>query len=115
MTTTFVDPRTQPKPPWTGTPRPPAESVADVKPLIDAISEGRIYDAETWIAAGKPLQFVYSTDRRKSPTSPLQAAIWSAGHDAVLLLLCNGYRLELERSELAPVSWTVSGLESKRS
>lgn len=93
----YVDPRTKPTPPWKGPSRAPAASVTDVAPLIKAFSDGRIYDAETWIAAGKPLQFVYPENGRKSPNSPLQSAIWSAGYDAALLLLCNGYRLDLER------------------
>src|SRR5688500_6283058 len=97
MRSAFVDPRTQPTPPWTGPIREPAATVAEVRPLIDFLRAGRVYDVESWIAEGKPLQFSYSTDRRRSPTSPLQEAIWSGGHAAVLLLLCNGYRLDLER------------------
>lgn len=93
----FVDPRSRPTPPWRGPKRRPAPSPGDVAPLRDALAAGRLYDAEAWVAAGNPLQFAYSADTRRSPTSPLQVAIWSRGYDAVLLLLCNGYRTELER------------------
>jgi hypothetical protein len=68
-----------------------------IAPLIEAISAGRVYEVERWIADGHPLQFVYPADRRKSPVSPLQAAVRTGQHDVVLLLLCNGYRTELER------------------
>jgi hypothetical protein len=96
MTTTFVDPRTRPVPPAPSH-RPPADTREAVAPLLEAINAGRIYDVERWIEGGGALQFEYSKDRRSSPASPMQAAIETGQHDVVHLLLCNGYRLDLER------------------
>ncbi len=93
----FVDPRIVPDPPFRGTVRAPAADQQEVAGLVEAISEGRLYDVERWIQGGTPLQFIYPEDRRKCPKSPMQAAIRTGQHDVVLLLLCNGYRPDLER------------------
>lgn len=93
----YIDPRDQPAPPYEG-PRPePALEAVHVAPLVQAISRGRFFAVERWVADGHPVQFVYPEDRRSSPTSPLQAAIQTGQHDVLLLLLCNGYRTDLER------------------
>ncbi len=97
MATNFVDPRVNPAPPFRGKPRPLAEDRAAVAGLMDALEDGRLYDAERWIADGGPIQFRYPEDRRRGWKSPLQSAIRAGLHDAVLLLLCNGYRPKLER------------------
>jgi hypothetical protein len=86
----FVDPRRSPNPPFSGPPRPPAEDAADLAGLVGAIDAGRFHEVECWIAAGDPLQFVYPANRRKSPKSPLQAAIRTCQNDEVRFLLCNG-------------------------
>jgi hypothetical protein len=60
-----------------------------------------VYDAERWIRAGRPLQaLVYKASKKPRIETPLHAAIRTKHRDLVLLLLCNGYRLELE-----PTDW----------
>ncbi len=103
---TFVDPRTKPTPPWTGASRPPTGTVAHVTTFVAAITGGRFYDVEQWIADGRPLQFKPPGDPRKTPLSPLCAAIDTGQYDVVVLLLCNGYDTELE--EVCPFSAALS-------
>ena len=58
---------------------------------------GRVYEVERWIQAGRPLQaLTYKVPKKPMVVSPLRAAIRRKRTDVVLLLLCNGYRLELE-------------------
>ena len=93
----WVDPRSNPAPPFRGPQRPFAKEHAELAGLISACREGRLYDAETWIASGGPLQLGGTTpERRTRRASPLAMAISEGSHDFVLLLLCNGYRTELE-------------------
>lgn len=57
---------------------------------------GQIYAVERWLAAGHPIQ----TEPQKSQgrwSTALSVAIESEQCDLVRLLLCNGYRLELEK------------------
>ncbi len=96
MGATFVDPRDHPVPPAANA-GAIAETMEGVGPLVAAINGGRVYEVEKWIKGGEPIQFRYPADRRRSPTSPLQAAIQTGQHDVVHLLLCNGYQLDLER------------------
>ena len=92
----FVDPRTDPEPPPRVS-REPAAQGDDVQDLARLCSSGRVYDVELWIREGRPIQAL-TYERPKKPTllSPLRAAIRKNNPDLALLLLCNGYRLELE-------------------
>lgn len=89
--TGFVDPRSDPTPPWIGERPNVAEYPADVAPLVAAIRFGRLYEAEAWICAGRPIQCARDQDRHWSHTTALYAALGSGSHAATLLLLCNGY------------------------
>src|SRR5262245_57362457 len=99
---TFVDPRSFPVPPWSGASRQPAKAPVDVGPLVAAVGAGRVYEIERWVAAGGPIQFEPPGDPRKTPRSPLAAAIDTGQYDVALLLLCNGYDTRLE--EVCPFS-----------
>jgi ankyrin repeat protein len=92
----FVDPRTNPEPPARVS-REPAAHGEELRDLIAACLAGRVYDVERWIQAGRPIQALdYKRPKRAALLSPLQAAIRRGNRDLVLLLLCNGYRLDLE-------------------
>jgi hypothetical protein len=91
----WVDPRLSPKPP--ATPRDPAEDPAEIEPLVRLCQRGKLYAVERWIAEGQPIQAAksYVKGRRQLP-SPLEIALESDQYALVELLLCNGYRTELE-------------------
>src|SRR5947207_7864653 len=99
--TEFVDPRSNPEPP-AGVSREPAAHGEELRELVQLCASGRVYDVERWIQAGKPLQAVtYKRPGMASVLSPLRTAIRKKHGDLVLLLLCNGYQLDLE-----PKHWT---------
>jgi hypothetical protein len=73
----------------------------ELKELHLLCRNGRIYDAEQWIQQGKPLQLdPVATPKGRQPTSALRIALETGQHSLALLLLRNGYRLELEPSSL---------------
>lgn len=93
----LIDPRDGPTPPYSGHPRRLAQTKQDLEELLRACRAGRIYDVEAWISAARPLQLDpsghHTRDRR---LSPLHVALERGNYDLVCLLLCNGYRLDLE-------------------
>ncbi len=93
----WIDPREDPKPPYQGPARPLASDEGELAELIGACKEGRLYDVERWIAAGRLLQLDPSTDDRirRKPTA-MSISIASGALDLTRLLLCNGYRAEHE-------------------
>ena len=61
--------------------------------------EGRLYDVEEWIRAGRPLQVVRdATVKGRRLASALEIALEARHHALALLLLCNGYDPNLEPS-----------------
>lgn len=110
------DPRSDPSPPYRGRERPLARAETELAGLIGACKEGRFYDVEKWVAAGRPLQVDLATRPRATRVaSPLATAIAAGSFDLVRLLLCNGYQTELEaRSPLDPAlearRWDLLGL-----
>jgi len=93
----FVDPRSEPAPPWRGERRPLAKSPDELAPVIRAIARGHLYEVESWVRAGRPIQFETPRVRPWTKQSPLEVALRHGEHDAGLLLLCNGYAPLLER------------------
>lgn len=94
--TDFIDPRTNPEPPPRVS-RAPADHGDELRELLELCFAGRVYEVERWIQAGRPLQaLTYKVPKKPMVVSPLRAAIRRRRTDVVLLLLCNGYRLELE-------------------
>jgi hypothetical protein len=93
----FVDPRVGPVPRAT---KPPARITPDPAELTEfhrLCSEGRVYDVEGWIQAGRPLQAIDGTTiNRRRATSALEIGLEAESHALVLLLLCNGYDPNLE-------------------
>jgi hypothetical protein len=75
----------------------PIPDAAELSDLIAACKEGRLYDVERWIAAGRPLQLDPAIDARirRKPTA-MSLSIASGTLDLTRLLLCNGYRPDLE-------------------
>ena len=94
--TEFVDPRSNPEPPPRVS-RDPAAYGEELRELITLCTAGRVYDVERWIQDGRPIQaLTYKRPKKARVVSPLRAAIRKRHLDLVLLLLCNGYRLDLE-------------------
>jgi hypothetical protein len=95
----FVDPRSSPEPPPQVS-REPAAHGEELREFIGLCSAGRVYGAERWIQEGQPIQaLAYKRPKKPTLVSPLRAAIRDRNADIVLLLLCNGYRLDLEESD----------------
>lgn len=107
---TFVDPRTQPQPSPNRTPAAITEDAETAEEIRQLCRQGRLYDLERWIQAGRPLQPVVQPPRRgRRPPTPLEAALETGNHAVVLLLLCNGYDPKLE-----PCSPIDIALEARR-
>jgi hypothetical protein len=94
----WVDPRENTKPPYRGLERPLATSRTDLAQLLDACRAGRIYDVELWIKSGRPLQLTSecTNQGRARSQSALAISIDAGFLDLTRLLLCNGFRTELE-------------------
>jgi ankyrin repeat protein len=81
-----------------GRPSVLAESAAEVQALHQQCRQGRLYDVERWLAAGKPLQLAPEAIAKGTrPKTALQIALETGQHSLASLLLKSGYRLELER------------------
>ncbi len=99
----FVDPRSNPEPPPQVS-REPAAHGEELREFIGLCSAGRVYDAERWIQNRRPIQaLTYKRPKKPVILSPLRAAIRDHNADLVLLLLCNGYRLDLEENDRGTV------------
>ena len=75
-------------------PRKIADSPDDIAELIEFCETGRVYAVERWISSGRPLQ--WDASGTFSAKTPLVVAIKSNQYDLARLLLCNGYRPDLE-------------------
>jgi hypothetical protein len=97
--TDFVDPRSKPEPPARVC-REPAAHGEELRELVQLCLAGRVYDVERWIQDGRPIQaLAYKRPRKPAVVSPILTAIRKNHRDLVLLLLCNGYRLDLEAKD----------------
>jgi hypothetical protein len=95
----FVDPRSNPEPPARVS-REPAAHGEELREFVQLCTAGRVYDVERWIQAGRPVQAIsYKRPGKASVLSPLRTAIRKKHGDLVLLLLCNGYRLDVEAKD----------------
>src|SRR5438105_523395 len=94
--TAFIDPRLHPDPPARVS-REPVTNGEELRELAQLCRAGRVYDVEHWIQQGRPIQALsYKTANKRTVETPLRAAVRTKHRDLALLLLCNGYRLELE-------------------
>jgi ankyrin repeat protein len=88
----FIDPQADPTP---NTNKPLARTTTAPEELAELhrlCREGRLYDVERWIRAGRPLQIAEGTPvKRARVTSALDIALQARNHSLVLLLLSNGY------------------------
>jgi hypothetical protein len=91
----FVDPRLNPQPSERSSGPELAASRDQVEALHQFCREGRLYDVENWIKAGRPLQVQVGAPGHRMPTA-LQIAMETGQHSLLLLLLCNSYRLDIE-------------------
>ena len=88
----FVDPRTNPDPAVGKPPPRTTEDPEHLEELIGLCREGRLYDVERWIAAGRPLQLAEPLPgRARRKKTPLEVAMRQGDHALTLLLLSNGY------------------------
>ncbi len=75
-----------------------ARSLEELKPLHQFCREGRLYEVESWISEGRPLQIDPAVITKSTrPKTALQIAIETGQHSLTRLLLSKGYQLELER------------------
>ena len=97
MVSEWVDPRGDPQPPAMKPPARATNDPAEIVELLQHCGAGRVYAVERWIVSGKPLQVAYSEmERWRRTRTPLAVAIETGQYDLARLLLCNGYRTELE-------------------
>jgi hypothetical protein len=98
----FVDPRTNPA---QVAAKPPPRLTTDTDALEDLhrfCREGRLYDVERRIQAGRPLQLAdAAASGRRGPRSALEIALERGDQALVLLLLVNGY--DPNREEQCPL------------
>jgi hypothetical protein len=74
-----------------------AENTSEIADLLNLCRCGRLYAVERWLAAGRPVQVAHCHDGVWSyAATPLSVAIESRQYDLAFLLLCNGYRTDLE-------------------
>ena len=104
----FVDPRLNPPPPDRRSAPSLAASLDDLEPLHQLCREGKLYEVEHWIKAGRSLQVHRGVPGYRGPTA-LQIALETGQHSLVLLLLCNGYRLDVE-----PVCPLTRAMDARR-
>jgi hypothetical protein len=98
--TLFVDPRLHPEPPARVS-REPAAGAEELRELVRLCRAGQVYNVERWIQADRPIQALnYRMANKRTLETPLHAAVRTKHSDLVVLLLCNGYRLDLE-----PTGW----------
>lgn len=95
----FIDLRTNPAPDDYNPSVRLTTEPDDIANLHQLCRDGRLYDVERWIQAGRSLQLTeeLATDPRRRFKSPIQIALETGNHSLVLLLLCNGYDPNLER------------------
>lgn len=93
----FVDPRSGP---LAGSEKPSVRMATDPSDLTDLrrlCKEGRLYEVERWIQAGRSLQLAQGVTVRGRPVpSALRVALESGSYALALLFLCNGYDPNLE-------------------
>ncbi len=95
----WVDPRSDPKPTKTPQRQRVTGDEAAIIDLMNLCKQGRVYEVERWVRAGKPLQVrLEEKGPWRRPQTPLRIAIDTGQHDLALLLLCNGYCAGVEPS-----------------
>ncbi|HET9226152.1 MAG TPA: hypothetical protein VFR31_05765, partial [Thermoanaerobaculia bacterium] len=105
MPTTFVDPRSDPDP---RAPRAPARfttNAAELEELHQFCLDGRLYDVERWIQAGRPMQVAAASLIEPRRRTALEIVLDRQDHSLVLLLVANGYDMNAEPE--SPLDWAL--------
>jgi hypothetical protein len=93
----FNDPRDSPKPALAKSAARTTDDPKDLSDLHRLCRDGRLYDVERWIQAGRPLQAISGgTAGQRRVASALEIALQAGNQSLVFLLLCNGYDRNLE-------------------
>lgn len=93
----FIDPREDPLPDGNRPRAPTTRDRDELTELLQLCREGRLYEIEQWIRAGRPLQLKDAPPAKgRHIPSPLEIALEAGSHALVFLLLCNGYDPTLE-------------------
>ena len=103
--TTFVDPRSNPDP---RAPRAPARfttNAAELEEFHRFCLNGRLYDVERWIQAGRPLQLAAGSLIEPRRRTALEIVLDRQDHSLVLLLVANGYDVNAEPE--SPLDWAL--------
>ncbi len=87
-----------------------AESYGDLAPLIELCKAGRLFEVQTWIAEGRPVNAPPPPEKGQRPKTPLEYAIDRGFHSLVQVLLEGGAAQEPEGHD-APM---YRALQAKR-
>jgi hypothetical protein len=96
----FVDPRTDPHPPFVRQRPEPTHDSNELADLVRLCRAGRIYEVERWIESGKPIHADNYRVANRRVQSPLKVAIQTNQFALAVLLLCNGFPPESESESL---------------
>ena len=76
------------------TPKRRAETYDEIKPLVELIKAGRLFEVQEWIAAGQPLDAPPPPPKGARKRNPLETAIETGFHSMVQVLLDGGATIE---------------------
>ena len=75
-------------------PKRRAETYDEIKPLVELIKAGRLFEVQAWIAAGRPLDAPPPPPKGARKKNPLETAIETGFHSIVQVLLDGGATIE---------------------
>ena len=97
MGVSFNDPRTCPTQRGQVMDRKLAAAMSEIGELHDLCRQGCLYEVEEWIRAGNPLQLdPAAVSKGRRIRSALEIGLKAGNHSLCQLLLCNGYRIDVE-------------------
>jgi hypothetical protein len=73
-----------------------ANSYEEIKPLVELCKAGRLFDAQEWIAAAKPVNLPVEREKKARRKSPLKIAMEKGFHSLVQVLVEGGARIDEE-------------------
>lgn len=83
-----------------------AETYEEIKPLVELCKAGRLFEVQTWISEGKPVDPPLPLSGRERRRSPLEIAMEAGFHSLVQVLLEGGASVEDPRySALRHALW----------
>jgi ankyrin repeat protein len=81
------------------------ETYEEIRPLVDLIKAGKLFEVQEWIASGKPLNLPLVHEKKTPRASPLSLAIDLGFHSLVKVLLDGG--ADLEDSRYPPLEHAI--------